>query len=499
MPRSRTGLSIPGADMPDIILCTLNSRFSHASLGMRYLLANMDELADRTALQEFVIGQKPLDMVERLLAYSPKIIGFGVYIWNVEETYRVIVQLKQIRPDIIVVLGGPEVSHETTQQSITQPADFVITGPGDTSFAALCRQLLKQDGDFPKKIIAGERAALDTIRFPYDLFDERDLAHRLLYVEASRGCPFKCEFCLSSLDQTAWPFPQTAFLAELERLYARGARTFKFVDRTFNLNVRNSLRILEFFLERLSDDLFVHFEVIPDHLPEALKQALQRFPAGTLQLEVGIQTFNPQVQSLISRRQNNQRSETNLRWLREHTQAHLHVDLIAGLPGEDLDSFASGFNRLYQLNPHEIQVGLLKRLRGTPIARHCDTFAMKFNPLPPYNILATQDIGFADLQRLGRFARFWDLIGNSGRFARTLPTLLADTPFERFMAFADWLWQRTGQTHQIALERLYDLLFEWLLQQGASRSACEEPLLLDYRSSGARGAPAFLKSLTRAA
>ena len=238
-------------------------------------------------------------------------------------------------------------------------------------------------------------------------------------------------------------------------LHARGARHFKFVDRTFNLNVNSSRRILQFFLERLSDDLFLHFELIPDRLPDGLKELLARFPPGTLQLEVGVQSFNADVQALISRTQDNTRTAANLRWLRQHSHAHIHVDLIGGLPGEDLASFGAGFDRLHALGPHEIQVGILKRLRGAPISRHSDSYGLRFAPQPPYSVLATAHMDFPTLQRLTRFARYWDLIANSGRFAHTLPLLLGDAPFARFLQLSDWLYARTQQTHRIALPRLF--------------------------------------------
>jgi hypothetical protein len=311
-------------------------------------------------------------------------------------------------------------------------------------------------------VLAGEQPDLDEIAFPYDLYTDEDVAKRFLYVEASRGCPFKCEFCLSALDKTAWPFDPERFLGELARLYDRGARHFRFVDRTFNLKVSASLAILEFFLGRLDEGLFVHFEVIPDHLPERLKQAIARFPPGTLQFEIGIQTWDREVQTLISRKQDNDRAEANLRWLREHSNALVHVDLIAGLPGEDLASFGQGFDRLHALGPHEIQVGILKRLRGTPIARHTDKFNMRYNPDPPYNVLATDRIAFADMQRISRFARYWELTGNSGRFPRSLALMLGETPFANFMRFSDWIYARTRRTHEIALERLFGLIRDFL-------------------------------------
>lgn len=452
-----------------ILLSTLNARYAHASLGLRYLLANMGDLQTGTRLQEFVIGTRTSEIVEKCLAHQPRIIGFGVYIWNVEETTKVVAMLKRVAPDIVIVLGGPEVSYEPNEQTIVQLADYLVTGWGDVTFPQLCKQILH--GPKPlMKIHAGTQPPLADITLPYNLYTDEDIAHRTLYVEASRGCPFKCEFCLSSLDKTAWPFDLDLFLSELEKLHARGARLFKFVDRTFNLNIKSSLKIMQFFLDKLAvnpdDPVYAHFEVVPDHLPEALQDAIMRFPPGTLQFEIGIQSFNPDVQTLVSRKQDNEKAADNIHWLCAHSHAHLHVDLIAGLPGEDIASFARGFDRLVALQPHEIQFGILKRLRGTPIIRHTQTFGLVFDPHPPYAILATNCIDFQTMQRLVRFARYWDLIANSGRFAHTLPLILHDAPFGNFMALSDWLYAKTDATHRIALERLAALVIEWLCSRG---------------------------------
>ena len=472
-----------------IVLSTLNARYAHASLGLRCLLANMEELQPQTRLLEFVIGARTADLVEKLLAQAPRIIGFGVYIWNVEETTRLVAMLKRVAPDIKIVLGGPEVSHESGEQPIVAMADYLITGWGDISFVQLCRQIL--DGPQPlMKIHAGIQPPLADLKLPYDLYTEADIAHRTLYVEASRGCPFKCEFCLSALDKTAWPFEADRFLLELESLHARGARLFKFVDRTFNLNIKTSLKLMQFFLDKLAanpdDPVYAHFEVVPDHLPDALKDAIARFPAGTLQFEIGIQSFNPEVQTLVSRRQDNDKAAENIRWLIAHSQAHLHVDLIAGLPGEDIASFARGFDRLVELAPHEIQFGILKRLRGTPIIRHTETYGLVFDPHPPYTILATSLITFGDMQRLVRFARYWDLVANSGRFAHTLPLILAATPFDRFMDLSDWLFEQTDATHRIALERLAALVAQWLAARGSDADAVAQVLATDYAGQAGR-------------
>ena len=474
-----------------ILLSTLNARYTHASLGLRYLLANMGPLQAQTVLQEFVIGAKTTEIVERLLAHQPRIIGFGVYIWNVEETTKVVAMLKRVAPHVTIILGGPEVSFESGEQAIVQLSDYLITGWGDATFAHLCAQVLH--GPKPlMKVHAGVQPPMAEITLPYALYTEHDIAHRTIYVEASRGCPFKCEFCLSALDKTAWPFALDSFIAELEALHARGARLFKFVDRTFNLNIKTSLKIMQFFLDKLEanpdDPLYAHFELVPDHLPDALKEGISKFPPGALQFEIGIQSFNPAVQALVSRRQDNARAADNIGWLMEHSHAHLHVDLIAGLPGEDVASFARGFDQLVALNPHEIQFGILKRLRGTPIIRHTDDYKLVFDPYPPYTILSTSLIDFATMQRLVRFARYWDLVANSGRFANTIAHLLGDAPFDRFMAFSDWIYSKTDATHRIALERLAALVTQWLHSQGMSEAEASKLVGSDY--AGRIDAPA---------
>ena len=491
---------------PAIVLCTLNARYIHASLGMRYLLVNMGDLRAQTVLREYTLARPVAEVVDDLLALlgapqpgQVQVLGLGVYIWNVTQTCALVRLLKVARPALQVVLGGPEVSHELEAQPIVALADHVITGWGDVSFPKLCRALLF--GPAPlMKVIAGEQPELTQLALPYAEYSDADLAHRLLYVEASRGCPFKCEFCLSALDRTAWAFDAEAFLAELDTLYERGARNFKFVDRTFNLKIEASARILQFFLDRMTPGLFVHFELIPDQLPERLKALIRQFPPGVLQFEIGIQSFNPDVQQRISRRQDTERTLANLAWLVNESPAHLHTDLIFGLPGETLTSFGQGFDTLYALRPHEIQLGMLKRLRGTPIARHTQAWGMVYDPEPPYTVQQTSVLTAHEVQRFGRMARYWDLVANGGRFPRTLPLLMeAASPFAAFMAFSDWLWQHSGQTQGLTPEALVDALFDYLSGPRAlPTEQVREALLLDYQQSGARARPQRLRDWLQA-
>lgn len=500
--------------MPDIVLTTLNAKYIHAAFGLRYLLANLGELKPSAALLEFDINQRPLDIAEMLLARNPKILGFGVYIWNVTETTEVIAAIKRVQPEIIIILGGPEVSYETGDQFIIQMADYVITGEADLKFAEVCRQLLS--GQAPSaKILPAPLPDFGQLALPYELYTDDDVAHRVIYVEASRGCPFTCEFCLSSLDIPVRLVPIDRMLAELQRLLDRGVRQFKFVDRTFNLNLHVSKTLLQFFLDRYRPGLFFHFEMIPDRLPDALREIIAKFPPGSLQFEIGIQSFNDDVCHRISRRQDLRKLEDNFHFLRHSTGVHLHADLIVGLPGETVESFAAGFDRLVCLGPQEIQVGILKRLRGTPIVRHDDEWQMRYNPHPPYEVLQTRLIDFATLQKLRRFARYWDLVGNSGNFIETAPLLWTPlstpssrsplgagagvggqdiSPFAAFLCWSEWLYARVRRTDSIALSRLAELLFKYLTEElRHDAKTVAEALDRDYQRGGRADEPEFLR------
>lgn len=480
--------------MPRIVISTLNARYSHTAFGLRYLYANLGELQNDTALLEFTINQRPIEIAEQLLLQQPEIIGLGVYIWNVAEIGALVGILKQVAPQIHIALGGPEVSHPPDLPAVAELADFIITGVGEISFADLCRQILA--GQAPQeKIIPGQTVPLSALASPYPYYTDADLKQRIVYVEASRGCPFKCEFCLSSLDLTAKPFEIDGFLQDMELLYQRGARHFKFIDRTFNLKVDSSVAILEFFLAKPTEDLYLHFEVIPDNLPERLKLAIQKFPPGGLQFEVGVQSFDPKIQQRISRKQDNDKTRANLTWLRQHSHAHIHADLIVGLPGDTLAGFGRSFDELVALKPQEIQVGILKRLRGAPLNRHNEAYRLRYDPNPPYAILSSRDIGFTDLQRLNRFARFWDLIGNSGRFSAALPAILADRPFARFIQFSDALFAMTGSTWQIALKRLFELVYRAMTETLLIAPETAMQLLeQDFARSEQKGRPDFLSA-----
>lgn len=463
----------------------------HTAFGLRYLYANLGALQAQAKVIEFTIQEQPINIAEKLLSYQPKIIAFSTYIWNIAEVSDTIALIREISPQTKIIMGGPEVSHQPDVPAVCQLVDYVISGPGEKSLPELCGQLLANKKPL-NKFIEGVTLPLEQLSMPYEFYTDEDIKNRLIYVEASRGCPFKCEFCLSALDKTAKPFSLDAFLDEMDALFTRGVRNFKFIDRTFNLKVSTSVRILEFFLARMCDDLYLHFEVVPDNLPDALKDVLVKFPPNSLQFEIGVQTFDPAIQTLISRKQDNAKTKENIQWLRENTGAHLHTDLIFGLPGDTLENFADSFDQLYALNPQEIQLGILKRLRGAPLNRHNESYALKYNPNAPYNILSTDRIDFLTMQRVNRFAKFWDMIGNSGRFSHTLPMIMADAPFDQFMQLSDALFEYAGSTWKISLKRLFDLLYIVMVETlQFDKANTQKVLLQDYARSGNKGALQF--------
>lgn len=487
------------SEILDIVLSTLNSTYQHAAFGLRYLRANLGPLQSRAVIKEFTIHRNARDIAEEILSHNPRIVGLGVYIWNTRETLDVVRVLKKVAPEVILILGGPEVSYEAETQEICKWADYVVKGEADFLFRDLCYDLLEKGERPQNKYISGNVPEITEIVFPYDQYDEEDVKNRVIYVEASRGCPYKCEYCLSSLDKNVRNFPLEPFLLEMQKLIEKGVRQFKFIDRTFNLSPKISSEILRFFLDRVELGLFLHFEMVPDRLPLELRELIKQFPPGSLQFEIGIQTFNPEVAKNVSRRNDLVKVAENFVFLREETHVHTHADLIVGLPGETLESFAAGFDQLYRYRPHEIQVGLLKRLKGTPIIRHDQNFKMLYQEHAPFQVLQTSTMSFSEIQKMGRFAKFWDLYANSGHFTQTLPLLLESgtSPFWEFMKFVDFLSEKFPTTRQgIALLALSQALYEYLNLRGADVALDEVKVRLraDYGREGARTLPNFLKA-----
>lgn len=443
-----------------IILSTANARYVHASLGLRYLWSNLGDLQRDAEVIEFTISQTAEEIATALLERSPRMVGFGVYVWNVSLLTRVVHLLKEARRELVIVLGGPEVSHEYAETAVFKMADYLISGEGEVAFARLAKMVL--DGRrLDNKVISND-VEPNTLMLPYAAYTDADLRTRLTYVETSRGCPFRCGFCLSSLDSRVREFSLDVFLPELAALIRRGATRLKFVDRTFNLREARVEAVLLFLLEHWRKGMQVHFEIVPDRISDSVLELMARFPEGGLRLEVGVQTFNPESQKAISRVQDHERTLRTLSYLRNRTGAVIHADLIAGLPHEGYESFAAGFDRLLALGPHEIQVGILKRLKGTAIAERHD---MVFSDEPPYEVIETPWWSAEQICQIKRFARYFEIYHNAGNFEGALPLVwhARASAFEALNAFFGYVWNGVGRTHGLPLAEQAELLYAYLV------------------------------------
>ncbi len=479
----------------NIILTTLNSRYTHSSLALRYIYANMNSLQKDTEIMEFSINDAIQSIAEKLLFNNPKIIGIGTYIWNGAYVKELIQIIKKVSPQTILILGGPEVSHQPFRVNFDN-ADYIIAGEGDVAFYELCLKL--QTYKPKEKFVKQSTPNLKELKLPYQFYTDDDIKNRYIYVEVSRGCPFECEFCLSSMDERVRTFNLNEVLNEFEKLWIRGARNFKFVDRTFNINISSANKILDFFLEK-EGSYFVHFEVIPDHFPDSIKEKIKQFNHGALQLEIGIQTLNTQVAKNISRNLKLDKIKQNISFLENETQAHIHLDLIVGLPGETLESFGKNLDELVFLSSCEIQIGILKKLSGTYINRHDIEFGMVYSNTPPYDILKNNLLSFNDIQIMKRFARFWDLVYNSGNFKSSVKLIWQkDSVYENFYNFSMWAYSQTDSTYKISLARLGELLFNYLINiKKIDEKDVALNMLQDMMKLKGRAIPSYLKSYAK--
>jgi len=507
--------------MHTILLTTLNARYAHTALGLRYLYANLHELQSETKIIEFTMNEQIQSIAEDLLKHSPRIIGIGVYIWNASQCSELIQTLKKVSPQTVIVLGGPEAAHLPHRVDLSK-ADYIISGEGEVAFYKLCKELLSpvipcydtestKTQEIPYQVRDDEKEGqqhkqphfikaplpdLKSIHLPYSAYNDEDVAHRYIYVEASRGCPFECEFCLSSIDEKVRNFPLDELLEEFENLWERGARSFKFIDRTFNLNMTFANRILDFFLSK-EPPYFAHFEVIPDHFPDVLKAKIAQFPAGSLQLEIGIQTLDPIIAKGINRPLKVEKIFDNLRFLENETSAHMHLDLIVGLPGESIEGFGRNLDTLVFLTHSEIQIGILKNLSGTTLSRHDKEHGMIYSDTPPYDILQNNLLTFEQIQKMKRFARFWDIFYNSGSFTKTVPLLWSQgSVFEGFYAFSEWIYTQTLSTWKISLDRQITLIHTYLCKHH-HKEVVEEVLINDLSARPEKTIPFFLRQSTQ--
>lgn len=462
-----------------ILLTSVNARYSHSSYAVRSLKANLRELEDLCAIQEVDLTINALQLASDIAENSPRIAGFSIYLWNLRVIETAARILKQIAPQIKLVAGGPEL---TIHYENADLFDLCIIGEGESALREYCRAELAQDAlpdsrehSQPPTVIQALPENCEELTLPFHLYNNEDIANRLIYVEAARGCPYHCIYCTSAGTGLRL-IPLSTLLPGLDDLWQRGVRQFKFLDRSFTAAKEHALAIMNFFLERCVPEMSLHFEVYTDILHPEIKAMITRFPAGALHLECGVQTLNPLVANRIGRSGNVDKTLSNLKFLTQETGADIHADLIFGLPGESETSFAAGFNRMVNsCNPQAVQINLLKALPGTELSAKAAYYQLKFNREPPYELLESDCMDFNTLTRIQRLARCRELIHNRGNFEDESRKLLELSPdvYTTFMQLSERIYQSEGRMYRIARAKLKTLINDFLIDNADNGRAPE--------------------------
>ncbi len=517
---SAESLIADSAVRPRVALVALNAHFAHTSLAIRLLRNFAVEHqfpAENLILCEWTINDLPQQLLQRLFAVDADIYAFSCYIWNRKLVSRLSEELGKIRPAATIIWGGPEASQDASRILAESPAvAAIIAGEGEVAFIEFLERYQQGHVDLASvpnliyrtadgKMTVNPMAPLlkpGQWQFPYTEAELSSLKDRLLYFETSRGCPYGCTYCLSSLDRTVRLMPLATVLQSFEQLINSEVRQIKLVDRTFNIEPARAADIWAYLIDRYRKAPFrtnFHFEIMADRLADQALDLLAQAPPGLIQFEIGVQTTTPEVLDAIRRPCDMTRLKANVRDLRTRSKIHLHLDLIAGLPGESREQFAQAFNDVFRLQPHQLQLGFLKVLPGSPMARHAVALNFQWSGEPPYEILASDRMSYADLALLKDIETVLDWYHNSGRFTVTLPWLIrrVSSPFEFFRQLsaasrsAGWFDRQASQQARAA----FLLDFGRTLALPSEQSVLQARLKLDYLLQGAKDQPDFLDGL----
>lgn len=464
----------------NVVLATLNAKYIHTSLALRYLKAFCAGEFE-VQLAEYTIKDPAMSIAAELFAKKPDVVGFSCYIWNIEETIAVIDILKKVLPDVKIVLGGPEVSYDTEQwmQRLSN-VDFIVMGEGEETFRDLLRQIAgeqkyhfvfglayRKEGQ-AEAIITPGRPKLDLNeipsphRFPEDL---PSLRNRVVYFETSRGCPFSCQFCLSSIEVGVRYFDMNRVKSDLLYLIDNGAKLIKFVDRTFNIKREYAMEIFQFLIDNHRSCVF-QFEITADIMrPEVLDFLAEHAPPGIFRFEIGVQSTNDPTNLAVQRRQNFAKLTRTVTKIKKSGKIDQHLDLIAGLPLEDYNTFRKTFNDVFALRPEELQLGFLKMLRGTGLRNEAEKYGYVYMERAPYEMLGNDIMPFADIVRIKRVEDVLEKYWNARRMDRTMEYLVSrvyPSPFDFFQRFGDFWesrgWSRIGHQLEDLFARLWSFL-----------------------------------------
>jgi radical SAM superfamily enzyme YgiQ (UPF0313 family) len=469
-----------------VVLSTLNAKYIHTSLAIRFLKSFSEKDFPDIELAEYTIKDPVMNIVSDLFRRKPEVIGFSCYIWNIEETIQVIQMVKKIMPEVKIVLGGPEVSYDTEYwMNRVQDLDFIVMGEGEETFHHLLTEirgsqkyhfvygLAYRKGDEVVIMPGRPKLELDKIPTPHRFAEDLpDLSKRIVYFETSRGCPFNCQFCLSSIEVGVRYFDIEQTKSDILYLIDNGAKLIKFVDRTFNIKRDYAMEMFQFLIENHRGCVF-QFEITADIMrPEVLDYLAEHAPPGVFRFEIGVQSTNDETNELVKRRQNFAKLTRTVQKVKDSGKIDQHLDLIAGLPMEDYDTFRKTFNDVFALRPEELQLGFLKMLRGTGMRNDAGKYNYIFMDHAPYEILGNDILPFSDLVRIKRVEDVLEKYWNAHRMNQTLEYLITkefDSAFDFFQSFGDFWeeqgWQKIGHQLEDLFTRLYSFLTSRETQQ----------------------------------
>jgi anaerobic magnesium-protoporphyrin IX monomethyl ester cyclase len=477
-------------------LTTLHSKFIHPSLALPCLAAYCGSDCGDLQIREFTVHEPKENVLAALLAGEPDVTAFSVYLWNRRETLELVDALAVARPELRIVLGGPEVSFDGPELFRQHPGlTALVRGEGEIPLRGLLsawnrgkepvqvpRLAWREGGDILEGPESPPLAELDAISSPFRL-GLVELSRGFVYLETSRGCPYACAFCMSSLDEGVRSFSPERIRSDLRFLMERRMPKIKLVDRTFNYDAARAREIFSFILKHNRASHF-HFEIGAHLLDEPTLALLETVPEGMFQFEIGVQSTLPATLDAIGRRASLERLEANVGRLRRKGNILLHLDLIAGLPGEGYREFLGSVDRVAALRPHHLQIEVVKVLPGSPLRHRAAELKLRFDPNPPYTVLVTPDLGFAELERFQGISRLLDLTWNSGRFPGTLEGLgsLCGSPSAALEKLEDF-WRRGDLfRHPLSLRKVFEAAWSFIQENfaGEERELLKNLLGRDY-------------------
>ncbi|MEG2353507.1 MAG: DUF4080 domain-containing protein [Clostridium sp.] len=456
-----------------VLLTAINSQYVHSNLAIKYLRAYTKDIKYDLSLVEYTINDRKERVLQDIILREPEVIVFSCYIWNIEYINQLTRLIRLLNKDIKIIIGGPEVSYNNENLLHNNIADYIIIGEGEATYKELIMYLngdIKDISDISgiyykednKIIFNGYRDIIDfnSVVFPYEEEDELD--NKIVYYEASRGCPFKCKYCLSAVDRKVRFLNIDRVKSELKYFIDKKVKLVKFVDRTFNCKHEFAMEIWRFLINSDTETKF-HFEISADLLRDEEIELLKTAPVGMFQFEVGVQTTNKEVLKNINRPVEFEKIKHRVKAISNGGNIMQHLDLIAGLPGEDISSFRNSFNDVYDINPNEIQLGFLKIIKGSPMSEELDKWSMVHSPYTPYEILKTSSMSYKELLILKRIEEVVDKYYNTGKFNNIINYFIPKfkTPFDFFNELGNFFYEKGYLSRNISSSDYYKVFLEF--------------------------------------